>query len=53
VEHSDFKETESMIIKIKHDPQGKGVVLLGFPFTDLKVVVVRTDYNIDNHTIKR
>jgi hypothetical protein len=52
VEHSDFKETESVVIKIKHDSQEKGIALLGFPFTDLKVVV-ETNYNIDSHTIKR
>jgi hypothetical protein len=33
--------------------QGKGLSLLGFPFTGLKVFVVRPGYRIDSDTIKR
>jgi hypothetical protein len=39
VEHFGLKEAWSVVIKIKRDAQGKGMTLLGFPFTGLKVFV--------------
>ena len=45
--------TWSIVIKIKRVAQGKGMALLGFPFTDLKVIVGRPGYRIDRRTIKR
>ena len=45
--------TWSIVIKIKRVAQGKGMALLGFPFTGLKVVVGRPGYRIDSRTIKR
>ena len=40
-------------MEIKRDAQGKGMALLGFSFTGLKVVVERPGYRIDSRTIKR
>ena len=53
VKHSDLIEAWSVVIKIKRDAQGKGMALLGFPFTGLKVFVERPGYRIDSRTIKR
>ena len=53
VRHSGLSGAWRVIIKIKRDAQGKGMPLLGFPFTGLKVVVGRPDYRIDSRTIKR
>ena len=53
VKHSGLNEAWSVVIKIKRDAQGKGMALLGFPFTGLKVVVGRPGYRIDSRTIKR
>ena len=53
VMHSGLNEAWGIIIKIKRDAQGKGMALLGFPFTGLKVVDGRPDYRIDSRTIKR
>jgi hypothetical protein len=52
VRYSGLNEVLSITIKIKRDTQGKGMVLLGFLFADLKVVVGRPVYRIDSHTIK-
>jgi hypothetical protein len=41
------------LIKVKRDAQGKGLSLLGFPFTGLKVFVGRPSYRIDSRTMKR
>ena len=51
--HSGLSGAWRVIIKIKRDAQGKGMALLGFPFTGLKVVDGRPDYRIDSRTIKR
>jgi hypothetical protein len=53
VRHSGLKEAWSIDIKIKRDAQGKGMALLGFSFTGLKVFVERPGYRIDSRTIKR
>ena len=53
VKHSGLNEASSVVIKIKRDAQGKGMALLGFPLTGLKVVVGRPGYRIDSRTIKR
>jgi hypothetical protein len=49
VKHSDLTGAWSIIIKIKRDAQGKGMSLLGFPFTGLKVFFGRPGYRIDSH----
>jgi hypothetical protein len=53
VRHSGLSGAWRAIIKIKRDAQGKGMTLIGFSFTGLKVVVGRPDYRIDSRTIKR
>ena len=53
VRHSGLNGAWSIIIKTKRDAQGKGMALLGFPFTGLKMVVGRPGYKIDSRTIKR
>ena len=53
VRHSGLCRAWRVIIKIKRDAQGKGMTLIGFSFTGLKVVVGRPDYRIDSRTIKR
>ena len=53
VRNSGLSGAWRAIIEIKRDAQGKGMALLGFPFTGLKVVVGRPDYRIDSRTIKR
>ena len=53
VRHSGLSGALRVIIKIKRDAQGKGMALLGFPFTGHKVDVGRPDYRIDSRTIKR
>jgi hypothetical protein len=53
VKHFGLKEARSIDIKIKQDAQGKGMALLGFSFTGLKVFVERPGYRIDSRTIKR
>ena len=53
VRHFGLSGAWRVIIKIKRDAQGKGMALLGFPFTGLKVDVGRPDYRIDSRTIKR
>jgi hypothetical protein len=53
VKHSGLMRAWSIIIKIKWDAQIKGMSLLGFPFTGLKVFVGRPGYRIDSRTIKR
>jgi hypothetical protein len=39
LKHSGLTGAWSIILKIKRDAQGKGMSLLGFPFTSLKVFV--------------
>jgi hypothetical protein len=53
VKHSGLTGALSIIIKIKRDAEGKGMSLLGFPFTGLKEFIGRPGYRIDSHTIKR
>jgi hypothetical protein len=53
VRHSDLNGAWSIVIKIKRDTQGKGMALLDFNFTGLKVVVGRSGYRIDGCTMKR
>jgi hypothetical protein len=53
VRHSGLTGAWSIIIKIKRDAKGKGMSLLGFPFTGVKVFVGRPGYRIDSRTIKR
>jgi hypothetical protein len=42
-----------IIIKIKCNTQGKGMILIGFFLTGLMVLVVRPGYRIGSRTIKR